>query len=58
MKILKIAILLLTFSCDQAFARQYNVGPYSKQREVNGRQCDQFYVYHDGSERYVGSSCN
>jgi hypothetical protein len=56
MKILFIIFLLLSPVIVEA--KQYNVGPYSKQREVNGRSCDQFYIYENGSERYVGSSCS
>jgi hypothetical protein len=59
MKILLLTILLSVYSCQPGFARQYNVAPYSKQREFNGRSCDQFYIYEAGKgERYIGSSCN
>ncbi len=58
MKILLILGLLSFCFCSPLLAKQYDVTSYSKEREINGRKCLQFFSYHDGSEHYESTSCN
>lgn len=57
-KFLKLSVFLFLLSCESAYARQYNVGPYSKEREMNGRNCQQFFFYENGQERLINIQCN
>lgn len=56
-KLILISILCLFYS-KTCFAKQYNVGPYSKERTMNGQSCQQFFVYENGQEKLINVQCN